>query len=1087
MMQNEWDIKDGVLQSYNGHEEKVIVPDGITIIGSGAFSSSGVESVVLPESLETIEYNAFSNCPNLVKVVCSSNIRHIEMMAFFGCKNLSDINISTSAESIHDTAFQNCYALADKDGFVIVNGKLVQYVGDSGDVIIPDEVTHIAAGVFREMGGGRFQHGRPSGTFKTIHLPSGLKDIGDEAFAFCKDLTNIQLPNSLETIGRKAFFACIGLKEIRIPASVVEIKKDAFLYSFHLESIHVSEQNTHYTDKEGVLLSKDEKTLIYFPENKPIQSINIQTGIVDISENAFAVDLDRKNKEVYKTAELKEITIPESVKSIGANAFSGRLASRIITPAEIEEDGIGENVFDGCFPKTETLIYPELSLKYVSDKDDRYRLAYGYCLAPEEYEGDYAKEYAAFVKRNRKTILNRAKKAKLNGVIAFFENDESGSKKESNYAKLGKLEKVKVLEETIIKNNLKEVQQIVRECAPFEFTARALGYACLIGNLDIIKLLLKNGASFNYKDDTATKRNYKTSYKSSTKSFLANYSLYIADTGKNIILDSPETSARNLHFAQPDMYPDAYNSYESRALIAEYLLTQKKADFDAGNALYYSILWDCEPVAKVLSENGIHFTDETIEFLSTMSRSPYKAEFVETIINYDVKTCAKVLKSICEQLDYVNKKLMLGNDVFEKKQSVFLDSAVFEILMKHADSGKWSKNAIIKKLIKNTDVGALSAAAEHGWIKKAAQVDELLNDADISNQSKLWLLEYSNVHFGQKQGKQKPTDILSLDDSEGITLSAAELKKIWATQKRDDGSLVITGYKGDDEEVVVPDRIGKATVSVIGEKAFSPKVYRLKTAYIKNRKQIRSVTIPKSIEIIENRAFLGCENLETIEGLENVSQLEEGILQNCPKLHGENGYLIINDALFRYSGEDVSPTLSNGIKVIREYAFSDSCVETVIIPDSVKTIGDLAFRECKHLIKVELPNGIREISNGMFFGCTAIGQINLPKSILQIGKYSFQECEKLTEIIIPEGVTQIPERAFKGCLSLSNVSLPSSLLEIGEYAFYGCKSLAKISIPDSVESIDGKAFWHSDVVIYAHRGTYAAEFAEQSNIPLVIV
>ena len=98
-----------------------------------------------------------------------------------------------------------------------------------------------------------------------------------------------------------------------------------------------------------------------------------------------------------------------------------------------------------------------------------------------------------------------------------------------------------------------------------------------------------------------------------------------------------------------------------------------------------------------------------------------------------------------------------------------------------------------------------------------------------------------------------------------------------------------------------------------------------------------------------------------------------------------------------------------------------------------------------------------------FSGCRSLTSIVIPDSVTSIGNWAFSECNSLKNITIPNGVTEIGVRAFSGCSSLTSVVIPDSVTSIGDSAFYGCNSLHAITIPDSVITIENNAFNHSRV------------------------
>ena len=190
------------------------------------------------------------------------------------------------------------------------------------EVIIPEGVTIIAYMTFHYCI-----------NLKKVSLPDSLEYIGEEAFSYCKSLKQIVIPknvkkiykcafkddeslssvtfqgNQLEEIGNAAFLRD-DLKSVAIPSSVKKIGVSAFEDNPSLKEINVHKNNAYYSSVDGVLFSKDKKTLICYPGGKSASSYTIPDGTKRIEDSAF--------EDVGK---VKKIIVPASVKEVGARAF----------------------------------------------------------------------------------------------------------------------------------------------------------------------------------------------------------------------------------------------------------------------------------------------------------------------------------------------------------------------------------------------------------------------------------------------------------------------------------------------------------------------------------------------------------------------------------------------------------------------------------------------------------------------------------------------------------------------------------------------------------------------------------------------
>ena len=150
----------------------------------------------------------------------------------------------------------------------------------------------------------------------------------------------------------------------------------------------------------------------------------------------------------------------------------------------------------------------------------------------------------------------------------------------------------------------------------------------------------------------------------------------------------------------------------------------------------------------------------------------------------------------------------------------------------------------------------------------------------------------------------------------------------------------------------------------------------------------------------------------------------------------------------------------NGMTEIPNYYFENSKITELIIPNSVTSIGELAFSNCPSLTSVTIGDSVTEIGDYAFYNCNSLISVTIPNSVTSIGREAFYGCTSLTSVTIPDGVTSIGELAFFNCESLTSITIPDSVTEIGWRAFYGCTSLTSITIPDSVTSIAYGAFYH---------------------------
>lgn len=147
-----------------------------------------------------------------------------------------------------------------------------------------------------------------SSKFEKIKIPNSVTSIGANAFVFCSNLTSITIPNSVTSIGESAFAACTSLAICRIGRGTTYIGRSVFTQNKSLVDIVVDANNEHYSSDGGVLFNKDKSFLHSYPSASG--SYTIPNSVISIGANAF------------NSCPLTSISIPNSVTSICLGAFS---------------------------------------------------------------------------------------------------------------------------------------------------------------------------------------------------------------------------------------------------------------------------------------------------------------------------------------------------------------------------------------------------------------------------------------------------------------------------------------------------------------------------------------------------------------------------------------------------------------------------------------------------------------------------------------------------------------------------------------------------------------------------------------------
>ena len=216
---------------------------------------------------------------------------------------------------------------------------------------------------------------------------------------------------------------------------------------------------------------------------------------------------------------------------------------------------------------------------------------------------------------------------------------------------------------------------------------------------------------------------------------------------------------------------------------------------------------------------------------------------------------------------------------------------------------------------------------------------------------------------------------------------------------------------------------------------------------------------------IENGAFYYCSSLTSITILDSVTSIGDYAFIGCSGLTS----ITVSDNNKYYKSID-GVLFDKDVQKIIAYPCGKSS-NYYTIPDSVTSIGGIAFRDCSSLESITIPDSVTYIGSYAFYGCSSLTSILIPNAVTSIGDYAFFYCTSLTSITVSDN--NMYYKSIDGVLFDKNVqkiiaypcgkssnyyTIPDSVTSIGSYAFYGCYSLTSFTIPDSVTSIGNFAF-----------------------------
>ena len=230
--------------------ESIVVEEGNTVYDSRNNCNAlietasntlirGCQNSIIPESITTIGFSAFTQCYGLTSITIPNSVTSIENSAFWDCSNLTSISIPNSVDNIGESSFGYCGRLES----IVVEGGNTKYdsrnncnalietasntlIRGCKNTIIPEGITTIGHSAFSACD-----------DITSVTIPNSVTSIGDDAFGNCFNLTSITIPENVVVIDRCAFDACSALPSITIPNSVTSIGERAFSYCLSLTNV----------------------------------------------------------------------------------------------------------------------------------------------------------------------------------------------------------------------------------------------------------------------------------------------------------------------------------------------------------------------------------------------------------------------------------------------------------------------------------------------------------------------------------------------------------------------------------------------------------------------------------------------------------------------------------------------------------------------------------------------------------------------------------------------------------------------------------------------------------------------------------
>ena len=313
---------------------EIIIPTTVKTIGVNAFAETKITEIIIPDSVTSIGDNAFQESA-LKKVYMSTTVLNRLNLSY----GYTDDFYGTPATILPGPAFVKFILSSGQSPIYIDVGSELTILSYYYEIVEPSLITSVEIGTNVTSIGTNafsgatnlttvtFEQGSMLSIIKekafrylnaliTVSFPqdSILENIENYAFELCQNLENITIPNTVTTIGDSIFYLNRKLKSIHIPASVTSIGRGGIAGITMLDTITIDSNNQQYSSTDDVLFTSDKINLLTYPMNKPGNKYVVPNSVTNLSDLSF-----------LGVKQLTEINLPNSINSIGSNAFYNAL------------------------------------------------------------------------------------------------------------------------------------------------------------------------------------------------------------------------------------------------------------------------------------------------------------------------------------------------------------------------------------------------------------------------------------------------------------------------------------------------------------------------------------------------------------------------------------------------------------------------------------------------------------------------------------------------------------------------------------------------------------------------------------------
>ena len=1046
----------------NGVSYEFVVPNAVTAIGANAFNMFrqtketdnvyyALNAITLHSGIVSIGENAFYDLAYLRKVT-------------FGAGN------APLGLTIGESAFEGCRLI-----------NTVTFDESDGKVSCVKEI------------GKRAFYGS---SVTSLALPSSLETIGESAFAYCDDLTELDLSrvNGNLTFGAYAFAYCNALPSVEITDNVGEMEFSSVFYKCRtLREVIVPATNPNFESVDGVLYSKGRETILYYPSGLTgnytldpatkrigggvfsgrdnITEITIPASVTEIGESAFesceyltavnflapaadeqAAPLTIGNKAFYKCSALTDIEIPSRAVSVGDECFGSAAALK----TAIFNEGlqtIGQKAFFGC-KQLESVIIPstvtEIGAQAFWNNEKLATVTFTPCngAVTPLILGNNVFQYC---KALTNVVLRKGTK---NVPFGAFEGCSA-------------LESV-TIPTTVCNDNSTATRAIAEnafnKCVSLTTVNFALG-----GDLPL------SFARNAFGECTSL---LKIDLPARASGFSGDYDVF--ELGKTTSYS--ENNYANVVFgASPANY--VATAADKKYVVKEYNVIEDGGNFSSKDGVLYTYDKKTVVACPYGKEGAVEIAKEATSF---REGAFFGCQFVTELTFEDGGT---------EPLIFADAD---SANVGSSKQVFFacprLTKISFPARLKSIGDYAFLSNTGFNTTVNGVSVYSYGNGLTEVTFAPGCKLESIGKNAFVATKLTSFIVPASVTKLGESIFADASSSVKSTLKTLYLPVNISA--ESYAGVIKGASALTDVGFGEDGKAAPQEMTIENG---VVYDKEKSTIVFVMP----ESRATLTSLEIPASVTAIRDNAFKGITALTSLTFASAADGEEEkplvigmyafsgtGITSvTLPKRISEMGSYVFSACK---TLKDVG--FEKGFACpLPDYAFMNCiAIAQVTIPGDIVTLGRTVFSGNKALTTVTFgltANGdvsqLKEIGADVFNNCSKLNLLRLEKTVKdaegnptyendklpaltalgESGAYisgPFTKCVALTKIVIPDEVTKIGKTAFEGCTKLTSVTLPKNLTLIRESAFMDCTLLASVKFsdetPDASVTLEESAF-----------------------------